>query len=70
MWRASIAILLAAGCAGPEPMPDGGAVEVAACECSDLDCVEEWIEEHLGCDLCAHVACEGGTVGVCVPCEP
>ena len=59
-----------AACAGPvDPVPDAGSPElVPACACSDLRCIEAWVAEHLGCDLCAHVACDAEMIGVCVPC--
>ena len=60
-----------AACAGPtDPVPDGAPAQLeSSCGCDDLACIEEWVGEHLGCDLCAHVECDGATIGVCVPCE-
>jgi hypothetical protein len=70
--RPVIAILgFLAACAGPvDPVPDAQPAELGpACACDDLACIEAWVDEHLGCDLCAHVECGGDTIGVCVPCE-
>ena len=40
----------------------------AACECTDDRCVVDWIDENLGCGVCATVICGEGSVGGCVPC--
>lgn len=41
----------------------------ALCECADDGCVVAWIDDSLGCGVCAHVACADGERGGCVPCE-
>jgi hypothetical protein len=46
------------------------AVEAAGdvCECTSNACVTAWIEQRMGCGVCAHMVCDEGTVGGCVPC--
>jgi hypothetical protein len=46
------------------------AVEAAGdvCECTTNACVTQWIEQRMGCGLCAHMVCDDGMVGGCVPC--
>lgn len=60
-----------AACVGPtDPLPDAAPAQLElACTCTDLACIEAWVDEHLGCDLCAHVECGGDKIGVCVRCE-
>ena len=42
--------------------------EPSACACATNECVVEWIEQNVGCDVCAHVVCDAGMVGACVAC--
>jgi hypothetical protein len=45
--------------------------DLDACSCEDDACVVAWIDENLGCGVCATVACADGPVGGCLPClEP
>lgn len=40
------------------------------CDCSDPRCLADWIDQHLGCGVCAHLRCTGGGMaGACVPCD-
>jgi hypothetical protein len=46
-------------------------IDSSACACTNGACVEAFIRENLGCDLCVHIACASdGFVGGCVRCEP
>jgi hypothetical protein len=38
------------------------------CSCSDQDCREDWVSEHLGCDLCVTLLCRSSDVHVCTRC--
>lgn len=39
------------------------------CDCTDLSCRQEWVDDNLGCDLCVVVSCSGtGPQHTCVPC--
>ena len=40
-----------------------------ACACETNECVVEWIEEHVGCDVCVTLVCDDGPIGGCVRCE-
>jgi hypothetical protein len=42
--------------------------DLDACSCEDDRCVVDWIDENLGCGVCATVVCAAGPVGGCVPC--
>jgi hypothetical protein len=45
--------------------------DLDACSCQDDGCVVDWIDENLGCGVCATVMCADGPVGGCLPClEP
>jgi len=41
------------------------------CACATVECVTAWIEQNVGCDVCAHALCGDGegTVGGCVACD-
>ena len=39
-----------------------------ACDCADDGCLIDWIDENLGCGVCATFVCGDGPVGGCVPC--
>jgi hypothetical protein len=49
---------------------DAIAVEAAGdvCECTTNACVTAWIEQRMGCGVCAHMVCDDDMVGGCVPC--
>jgi hypothetical protein len=47
---------------------DPGVDTAALCECADDGCVVQWIDDSLGCGVCAHVLCGDGERGGCVPC--
>jgi hypothetical protein len=63
--------------APPAPPPERDVLAAPAraadpglsCDCADPRCMAAWIDEHMGCGVCAHVACGGEMVGVCVPCD-
>jgi hypothetical protein len=44
--------------------------ESGACACEDPACVNAWIAEHVGCDICVQFICEDGMIGGCVACPP
>ena len=45
--------------------------DLDACSCQDDGCVVDWIDDNLGCGVCATVMCADGPVGGCLPClEP
>lgn len=57
------------------PLPDASptypfAPEAAGdvCACETSDCVTDWIEEHVGCDVCVTLVCDDGPTGGCVRC--
>jgi hypothetical protein len=38
------------------------------CRCDGLSCLEEWVADNLGCNVCAVFVCDGGNLGACNPC--
>jgi hypothetical protein len=61
--------------AGPFDAPSDQVIaegfDLDACSCQDDGCVVDWIDENLGCGVCATVVCADGPVGGCLPClEP
>lgn len=58
-----------------DPAPDFAppATEAAAdvpCACGDPRCLAGWLDEQIGCDVCAHVRCGDSMIGACVRCDP
>lgn len=49
-----------------ELLAEGPVLE--ACSCQDAGCVIDWIDENVGCGVCATVICGNGPIGGCVPC--
>lgn len=40
------------------------------CECSTQECLDLWVEQTIGCDVCVFVECDGTRRdGVCVTCD-
>lgn len=40
----------------------------SACDCATAACIVDYIEDHFGCGLCAHIVCGDTVVGGCVAC--
>jgi hypothetical protein len=53
-------------------MSDGAViVEDSVCACDTNDCVEEYVRDRIGCDVCVHFTClSGDRLGGCVRCDP
>lgn len=46
-------------------------VDSSACACTTAACVDGFVRENIGCDVCVAFACaDGGFVGGCVRCDP
>jgi hypothetical protein len=39
-----------------------------ACACENDQCLVNWVSDNVGCNVCVHIMCETGDVGVCNPC--
>jgi hypothetical protein len=43
--------------------------EPGPCDCPDAARLKAWTDEHLGCNVCVSLVCEGGTgMHACNPC--
>jgi hypothetical protein len=46
-------------------------IESSVCGCESSACVEQYIRDNIGCDLCVDFTClTGDWVGGCVRCDP
>ena len=50
--------------------PTAEVVADMPCGCGDPRCLADWLDEQVGCDVCAHVRCGDSMVGACVRCDP